>query len=166
MIASVKVSIPKPCYENWNSMSIDEKGRFCSVCAKTVIDFTKMNAEETQNYLWKHKDKKICGRFQSDVVDSTFVFRIPKALLYQQRSFKKAFLLALFVVMGATLFSCQNTTGQTMGEVAQDYDQEEVIEDTVKDQVLMNEYVSLDTIDSISPSVKLNAKEVDFKGSK
>lgn len=47
MIASVKVSIPKPCYENWNSMSIDEKGRFCSVCAKTVIDFTKMNAEET-----------------------------------------------------------------------------------------------------------------------
>lgn len=68
--------------------------------------------------------------------------------------------------MGATLFSCQNTTGQTMGEVALDYDQEEVIEDTVKDQVLMDEYVSLDTIDSISPPVKLNAKEVDFKGSK
>ncbi|WP_294302493.1 hypothetical protein [uncultured Chryseobacterium sp.] len=32
-----KIKIAKPCTENWELMSPQEKGRFCSVCYKCVI---------------------------------------------------------------------------------------------------------------------------------
>jgi hypothetical protein len=36
----MKISIPQPCQENWNQMSPQEKGRFCSVCEKCVVDLS------------------------------------------------------------------------------------------------------------------------------
>ena len=50
--------IPKPCHENWEQMTPNEKGRFCSSCSKTVIDFTKPNSfTEIQDF------ENVCGRF-------------------------------------------------------------------------------------------------------
>lgn len=57
------VSIPKPCSEKWESMSTQEKGRFCSVCNKCVIDFTEKKHHEIIEILDEKKSEKICGRF-------------------------------------------------------------------------------------------------------
>ena len=120
------ITVPKPCKENWNSMSPDETGRFCKVCTKSVVDFTKMKSPEIQNYFIKNKDVNVCGRFKNEQLD-TFDINIPQSVLTQQMSFQRAFLLALFVVMGTTLFSCNNNEGFPLGEVA-------VVEDTIEKQ--------------------------------
>lgn len=55
----VKIAINKPCQENWNAMSPTQKGAFCAVCKKDVIDFTKTPASQFKNKL----KNASCGRF-------------------------------------------------------------------------------------------------------
>lgn len=57
------IYIPKPCSENWESMSPQEKGKFCSVCSKCVIDFTEKKHQEIIKIIEEKQDEKICGRF-------------------------------------------------------------------------------------------------------
>lgn len=44
-------------------MNPQEKGRFCSVCSKCVIDFTEKNASEIQQIITEKSDASVCGRF-------------------------------------------------------------------------------------------------------
>ena len=44
-------------------MNPEEKGRFCSVCSKCVIDFTEKNALEIQQIIEQKSDESVCGRF-------------------------------------------------------------------------------------------------------
>ena len=124
MKSKFKITIPKPCHEDWNNMTPDETGRFCSVCTKAVIDFSEKSSEEIQSYLFQNQDQKVCGRFRNEQINK-FDIKIPKSILMQKRSFHNAFLLALFIVMGTTLFSCKNHNDATLGEVS-------VVEDTVQ----------------------------------
>jgi hypothetical protein len=136
------ITIPKPCHEDWNSMTPEETGRFCSVCTKGVVDFTNKNPEEIQNYFNQNKGQKICGRFKIEQV-GRFDISIPQSILQQKMSFHKAFLLTLFIVMGSTLFSCKNHNDATLGEVS-------VVEDTTatKENKLIGDtvYIPKDTI--------------------
>ncbi|GAA5083016.1 hypothetical protein GCM10023210_01040 [Chryseobacterium ginsengisoli] len=58
----MKLTIPKPCHENWEAMTPEEKGRFCSVCSKTVRDFTVASDEEILN-VFSTNSENICGKF-------------------------------------------------------------------------------------------------------
>lgn len=111
MNSKFKITIPKPCHENWNTMTPKEKGRFCSSCAKTVIDFTKKTTEEIQEYLVDNKNQQVCGHFYKKQLD-TITIEIPQVAFQQQLSFQKLFVLALLFVMGTTLFSCQYSDGE------------------------------------------------------
>ena len=104
------VSIPKPCHEDWNTMTPKQKGRFCDSCAKTVVDFTKMNTPEIQDFIHKNKRNRICGHFKQTQLDSINI-NIPSRILIQQHSFHKLFLLALLITMGSSLFNCTNKSG-------------------------------------------------------
>jgi hypothetical protein len=141
---NAKFSIPKPCNEDWNGMTQEEKGRFCSVCSKTVVDFTSSNKEQIQEYLNQNKGKRVCGRFRDDQLTSQPVFTVPESVIYQKRSFHKAFLLALFVVMGTTLFSCKNYNDQTVGEIAVENDSITQMDTTGNDDVLVGK-VAMDS---------------------
>ncbi len=101
-----KISIPKPCHENWNTMTPNEKGSFCKSCAKTVVDFTQKTPSQIQEYLLKKKDEKVCGHFYRKQLDS-IVIQIPETTFLQGLPFQKMFVLLLFIVMGTTLFSCK-----------------------------------------------------------
>jgi len=70
-----KLYIPNPCSENWESMSLQEKGRFCSVCSKCVIDFTEKKPQEIDYIFKEEKNQEICGRFlnhQLSIKDERF----------------------------------------------------------------------------------------------
>ncbi|HCA09273.1 TonB-dependent receptor plug domain-containing protein [Chryseobacterium sp.] len=60
----MKITIPKPCHENWNAMTPEEKGRFCSVCSKTVRDFTVASDQEIIE-VFSHSSEDICGNFNA-----------------------------------------------------------------------------------------------------
>lgn len=111
---SLKITIPKPCHENWEGMTPDEKGRFCSLCAKSVVDFTAMPRSDVEDYLLANADKKICGRFNNNQIDNAPVtLHIPTEVLYKQKhSFRNMFMLALVVCMGSVLFSCRDHNGK------------------------------------------------------
>lgn len=105
-----KLTIPKPCHEDWDNMTPDGNGRFCGNCAKTVVDFTGMKARDIRDYFTKHKGGKVCGRFQARQLDA-LIITIPSNVMFSQTGFHKMFLLALFVSMGTTLFSCSDDKG-------------------------------------------------------
>jgi hypothetical protein len=62
---SIELSIPKPCHEKWDQMDHTEKGAFCKVCTKEVMDFTHKSDREIMEYFEKVQDKT-CGRFRDD----------------------------------------------------------------------------------------------------
>lgn len=64
------IQIPKPCSENWEMMSSQEKGRFCSVCNKCVIDFTQKQPNEILQIIDEKQDEEICGRFYNHQLDT------------------------------------------------------------------------------------------------
>lgn len=125
-----KITIPEPCHENWDKMTPKESGRFCLSCSKTVIDFTTMLPEEVQHFFIQNQNESICGRFKKSQLD-TITIQIPSTVLYTQTHYHKMFLLALFIAMGTTLFSCQDKNGNK-----QKIDKVEVVEENVLEKNL------------------------------
>jgi len=65
--------IPKPCSENWSTMSDVERGKFCEVCHKKVFDLTSLNNTEIQNLL--KSENSLCGRIKVNNPNSLFKFK-------------------------------------------------------------------------------------------
>ncbi len=62
------LSVPEPCSEDWNAMSETEKGRYCAVCDKTLVNFAEMSDEQIAKTIEdkKSKGEKVCGHFRND----------------------------------------------------------------------------------------------------
>ncbi|MDF3027612.1 MAG: hypothetical protein K0S23_1919 [Fluviicola sp.] len=73
---TVKYSIEEPCHEDWNQMKPEAKGRFCSSCSKTVVDFSSMSDFSIVSYLEGKKKESVCGRFRPDQMDKFYT--LPK----------------------------------------------------------------------------------------
>ncbi|MBF4514825.1 energy transducer TonB [Flavobacterium sp. ANB] len=133
-----KITIPEPCHENWDEMIPNEKGRFCLSCSKTVIDFRAMLPEEVQHFFIENQNKSICGRFKKSQLDSITI-QIPSRVLYTQTHYHKMFLLALFIAMGTTLFSCQNEDGNKQQfekiEVVEEYSPKPLVKSNREDSI-------------------------------
>lgn len=110
MDTKYKIAIPKPCHEDWNKMTLEQSGRFCGSCAKSVVDFTQMNDTEIQSYFVINQGKNVCGRFKNEQLE-TIIIKIPRQVLFSQIHFHKMFMLALLISMGTTLFSCSDKNG-------------------------------------------------------
>jgi carboxypeptidase-like protein/type IX secretion system substrate protein len=64
MQKQTSIYIPKPCHEDWNTMTPTQQGKFCSACSKQVIDFSLMSDHQILNVL-SHQSGKLCGRFDA-----------------------------------------------------------------------------------------------------
>ncbi|MDF2438117.1 MAG: hypothetical protein K0Q95_2493 [Bacteroidota bacterium] len=118
---NLNISIPKPCHEDWNKMTPNERGAFCGKCAKTVVDFTKKSTKEIQIFFQGRSEKKTCGRFLSTQLNSptkSIDLVIPLNLLPRNLTFNKAFAFALFITFGTALFSCSTQKGEVVGKIA------------------------------------------------
>jgi hypothetical protein len=117
-----KITIPKPCHEDWDKMSPNEKGKHCCVCEKTVVDFTAMQPQEIKSFFEAKKGEKVCGHFKTEQVDK----HIPKFhqwLLKVQSSIENNFRVPVFgklalSVVGFSMFLVGCSSSRTQGEPA------------------------------------------------
>jgi glycine cleavage system H lipoate-binding protein len=73
----IQLSIPEPCHENWDSMSLSEKGRFCGSCQKEVVDFTGMTDAELFAFFAQPRTGSVCGRTHIGQLDTPIAQPIP-----------------------------------------------------------------------------------------
>ncbi|MEP6675711.1 MAG: hypothetical protein ABJA78_11165 [Ferruginibacter sp.] len=104
----LKISIPKPCHEDWNAMKPDGQGRHCLSCAKTVVDFTNMNDDEVKFFFLNKKEDHVCGRFNNRQITNNRI-ELPVELLGLSMPLWKRFLAACLIVFSTTLFSCDTS---------------------------------------------------------
>lgn len=105
------LSIPKPCHEDWNAMSSEDRGRFCGACQKTVVDFSNMSDGQVAQF-FKEPAGRVCGRFHPDQLNRPV--DIPKKRMPWVKHFFTILLPALF-------FSAKVSAQQkprTMGRIA------------------------------------------------
>ena len=74
--SSLKLSVPKPCLYSWDDMVINERGRHCNSCKKTVIDFSILPDDEVKAFFTSNETEKICGRFQNKQLER-IIIRLP-----------------------------------------------------------------------------------------
>ena len=112
------ITIPHPCQENWDKMQPVNQGRHCSICAKTVVDFTGMTDTEMLYYFQENTQRKICGHFNISQIQQPCI-RLPKAILQRRMPHWKRFLTACLLAFSGMLFSCQpifDTGSRLLGE--------------------------------------------------
>ena len=61
--SNLKITLPLPCQEVWDTMTPVSQGRHCAQCSKTVIDFTLMSDGEILDVFRKAKGCAPCGHF-------------------------------------------------------------------------------------------------------
>lgn len=102
-----KISIPKPCQENWDAMSSREQGRHCLSCCKTVVDFTGWDNDSILAYLKERKAGTVCGRFHTEQLSPAV---LPQQELAQQVARSRMPLLRKMAAMIVLLFILGSNT--------------------------------------------------------
>ncbi len=114
------ITIPKPCHEDWNTMTENNNGRHCNQCNKTVVDFTQHNPQQILFYLQQNASQKTCGRFNNTQIEEPlptpedFVKQIS---FYKISTIKKVaaiFIFAFSIIGIAT--SCNDGVANTNGK--------------------------------------------------
>ncbi len=112
----LSIQIPKPCHEDWGKMHPEEKGRHCSVCNTTVVDFSSKTDNEILDAL-KVAKGKTCGRFLSTQLNRPLNYTVDLRKLPRHMSVTKIFMVAAFLAFGTMLFSCTDHLNKKMGDL-------------------------------------------------
>lgn len=146
----MKLTIPKPCYENWNNMIPDENGKFCSVCSKTVRDFTNSSDEEIINSL--DPNKNICGRFTDNQIGRNLKFSVISK-----------FALGILTTGGAlATVNGQELKNEEVKKVdfKKGIDGLAIINDTITSKTVWLGMPSKEDIESTQPLIMLDGKKI------
>jgi hypothetical protein len=97
------VKVGKPCTEDWNKMTPEDKGKFCSKCAKVVQDFRQSSREEISRFMTSSTGSS-CGRF----------YKHQLADIKQQPHWRffRRFAFAVLLAFGSTLFTVNTALAQ------------------------------------------------------
>lgn len=99
-----RISINKPCHENWAEMTPTQQGAFCQKCAVDVVDFSEKSPQQVKEILLAKRNDHICGRFSknqlvglNEVYENWTDQSVPV--------FRSKFLWACLIAFGMTLFA-------------------------------------------------------------
>lgn len=103
--SNIQIAIENPCDKiSWRAMSDFERGKFCSICSKNVIDFTKMTDAEIVTFLNK-SDESVCAKLNQSQMNR--ILFIDKS--YKIKHWNK--IIATLALMAITTVSYSNTVG-------------------------------------------------------
>lgn len=94
----VKINIPEPCHENWNTMTGAQQGRHCDKCDKVVVDFSTYSESKFQKTISKIAEggERVCGRFRNDQLNEKPVTYLE--IEHYSLSPRQIFILAVVIV--------------------------------------------------------------------
>jgi len=99
------ISIPDPCSEDFTKMTPTERGAFCSKCQIDTFDFRNVSNNDINKLILQNKGQHLCGQFKSSQIDS-----LNQGFInwknQKRQTFRSKFVLALVMVFGLGLFSC------------------------------------------------------------
>ena len=88
--------LDKDCPADWEAMSVTEQGRFCGLCQKEVVDFSKMSDELLVSFLTNPQNwRSSCGQFTDEQLEKGI--KIPEKM--QQKMWQRA---AAILIVGLT----------------------------------------------------------------
>ncbi len=162
---SVKITIPTPCHEDWNTMTPNDKGRHCNQCVKTVVDFTTWQPQ--QILLHMQINKNVCGRFTEEQLYETIPTQedfVKQIAYFRISTLKKVAAIFLFAFMiGAS--SCYENKNTTQGVITSNYNTNNKKIDTQK-MLIHDRPLSTDTnnVNIISGDISvINLKDTPIK---
>jgi hypothetical protein len=139
------------CAENWDKMNPTEKGKFCEVCTKEVIDFTTLSKNEIIAVFKKNNYQALCARAYSTQL-STIYFEDSLENVSWNLPFWQKFLLVFLVCFGPEFLNINLVFAQDSTLVQT----EEVVQDTLKPQIAqLEDSIKIDsvTVSSFSDSI-------------
>lgn len=111
------LAIPNPCNEDFSKMNATERGAFCGKCKIDTFDFRHLSDLEVNTLLYQHKDEHLCGRLTATQLTS--LNRGYQNWVDQRTpTFRSKFVLALILVFGLSLFSCDHNEAQTIDSLS------------------------------------------------
>lgn len=105
------IHIPKPCHEDWEAMTLAERGRHCAVCDKVVRDFVGMELNAIQTEL-QHSSDKVCGRLDRENVSMEPLKELVLVKYPLERL--RVFVLAFVLVFGVEVWGVSEVEAQTV----------------------------------------------------
>ncbi len=110
-----QVRIASPCHVDWDSMTGDERKRFCGACKLNVYNISEMSKQEAASFI-RQSEGRTCVRFYQRKDGTIITDNCPLGLrqLRDRVRLKVAAIFALFAWMG---FSSE-AHAQLMGAVA------------------------------------------------
>ena len=63
---AIQLTIPKACQEDWHTMTVEQQGRYCMSCCKTVVDFTNMSDRDILHHIANAGGSRVCARLHPD----------------------------------------------------------------------------------------------------
>ncbi len=80
---NIRLSIPKPCNENWDRMTPNERGMHCAVCSREVIDFTTYSDVDLYRFFSTYRGS-VCGKLSDNQLSrNVHILPQPQSKLYR-----------------------------------------------------------------------------------
>jgi len=132
------------CHENWENMSQTERGKFCGVCSKEVIDFTVLSKNEIEAVFKQNNYQPLCARALISQLNTVYLEESLENVSWNL-PFWQRFLLVFIVCFGPEFFNvqlifAQDTTAIQTQELVQDSAQ---INDSLTTDVLKTDSINL-----------------------
>lgn len=106
------LKLDNPCNEKWEDMKPNERGSYCDLCSKNVIDFTKLNQIEISEIM-KKSGNRICARLTHSQLNSPLLnLETNFDLNFPKSKAVAGLILATSLTMGQTLHA-ENQTIKT-----------------------------------------------------
>jgi hypothetical protein len=118
MKSNISIHIEKPCHEDWNAMTLTDRGHFCGSCQKNVTDFSAMTDNEILDAL-KNNTGSMCGQLRGSQLNRVLV----QTHLERNKWTLNAAFTAVLLAAGTGLMSAQTAPvpNRTSTEVKHPY---------------------------------------------